>query len=776
MTNSTERQGALLRAIRDVAMATRTADEGLLADSLREGMERVGACLALDRVQLWRDEAIGGVRYFVHAREWLGGDAPAKTPLPPGLKLSRRGTPEWDRPLSGGEGVNGPLSSLSPGEQRFWAPYGVKSLAMVPLFLEGAFWGFFSLGDGRRERVFSEDEIGCAQAAGQLLAGAMDRVERAARIREADKRVRLMIREEEIARAASEAKSAFLAQMSHEIRTPINSIIGFSELALDGRLPGQARRYLDNILESSNGLLQIINDILDFSKIESGKMELERIPFDLGEVFDKCRTVIEPKALEKNLNLVFCAEPDPCKRLMGDPTRLRQAIINLLSNAVKFTNAGTVKVLAGAKNQDGKACLIHFEVHDSGIGMTPEQLDTIFTPFSQAEAGTTRKYGGTGLGLSITKNIIEMMGGRLMVESAPGVGSRFSFDLAFDAATASAGAPGVESAKERIERPIFSGEVLLCEDNRMNQEVCREHLARVGLKSELARNGLEAVEKVRGRMESGGKPFDLILMDIYMPVMDGLEAAAKIMALGSQTPIVAMTANVMAGDMENYRKAGMASCVGKPFTARELWRCLLKYFTPIAQKPRAAGRRARVDANLLPMMRFHFVRDNQRKAAEISAALDAGDEELARRLSHTLKGSAGQLGKTALQNAAAAVELAVKNGEFAAAKARLAPLENELDIVLGELTPLAGDSASGARTEAGTPVRHSPSEALELLARLEPMLRNGDPECLKLLPDLARLPGSGELTRRMEDFDFTPAAELLADLKRALEDASWKTP
>jgi len=384
------------------------------------------------------------------------------------------------------------------------------------------------------------------------------------------------------AEEANKSKTLFLAIMSHEIRTPMNSIIGFSELALDSDISQRTVGYLTKILDNSKWLLNIINDILDISKIESGKLELENIPFDMQELFSACRTMIEPIAGEKGLVLNFYTEPFVGKMLLGDPTRLRQVLINLLSNAVKFTSSGIVKIQADIKNRDEKSLTLYLEVKDSGIGMTPEQIEHVFEPFTQAESDTTRKYGGTGLGLAITKYLVEMMGGQLALESAPGIGSKFSFELTFDTMDINEDdLPGTGIMFCELNKPAFRGEVLLCEDNTINQEVICEHLDRVGLKTVVAENGKIGVELVRSRMQKGEKLFDLIFMDMHMPVMDGLSATEKILELNTGVPIVAMTANVMPHDRELYKARGMNDCVGKPFTSQELWRCLMKFFTPI---------------------------------------------------------------------------------------------------------------------------------------------------------------------------------------------------
>jgi len=386
----------------------------------------------------------------------------------------------------------------------------------------------------------------------------------------------------ESANAANSSKSIFLAKMSHEIRTPMNSILGFSELAMDSDVSQKTGDYLLKIKTNTEWLLQIINDILDISKVESGKIDLENIPFDLNELLTGCKSLIMPKTVEKGILLHFYAEPYMGKRLLGDPTRLRQVIVNLLSNAVKFTNTGMVKLHAVVKESHENSITIYFEVKDSGIGMTSEQIEKLFAPFSQAHSSTTRRYGGTGLGLSIAKSLVEMMGGDLSVTSTPGIGSMFSFELVFDAIDIS----DDDMYKKKIvfdelQRPVFQGEILLCEDNGMNQQVISEHLSRVGLTTVLADDGKTGFEMVQNRMEKGEKQFDLIFMDIHMPVMDGLEASAKILELNTGIPIVAITANIMANDLEIYKASGINDYLGKPFTSQELWLCLMKYLTPV---------------------------------------------------------------------------------------------------------------------------------------------------------------------------------------------------
>jgi len=498
----------------------------------------------------------------------------------------------------------------------------------------------------------------------------------------------------ETAKAANKSKSVFLANMSHEIRTPMNSIVGFSELALDGETSEKTKDYLSKIRTNADWLLQIINDILDISKIESGKMELEKIPFDLHELFTGCRTVVMPKAVEKGILLHFYAEPSVGKKPIGDPTRLRQVFVNLLSNAVKFTNSGMVKLVSDITFMDEKSITIHFEIKDSGIGMTAEQVKIVFEPFAQAESGTTRKYGGTGLGLPITKSIVEMMGGKLLVESTPGIGSKFSFELTFETVDVSMDELFEKKvAQNDIKKPVFDAEILLCEDNIMNQQVICEHLSRVGITTVIAENGKVGVDLVKHRMAEGLKQFDLIFMDVHMPVMDGLEASVEINKYKTGAPVIAMTANIMTDDKEVYFNNGMVDCLGKPFTSKELWKCLLKYLKPVdkEKEQEKANTKIETDEEFQRSLFRYFVKCNKNKFEEITKALEDNDIKLAHRLVHTLKGNSGQIGKNGLQSAALIVEHQLKDGVNNVTRDQMLELKEELEAVLAELTPFLED-------------------------------------------------------------------------------------
>ncbi|MCL2755093.1 MAG: ATP-binding protein, partial [Oscillospiraceae bacterium] len=526
------------------------------------------------------------------------------------------------------------------------------------------------------------------------------------------------------------------------------------------------RRYLGNIHGSAEWLLNIINDILDVSKIEAGKVELERIPFDLPEIFEHCQSAIAPKAEKKGVSLYCYAEPSIGKKLLGDPVRVRQVVINLLSNAVKFTNVGVVKLMAGIVRGDDESVTMTFEVKDSGIGMNPEQIAKIFDPFSQGDESVTRRFGGTGLGLAITKNIIELMGGTLRVESVPGVGSKFAFTLTFELVD-DASPLAAEVTINQFEKPKFKGEVLICEDNSLNQQVICDHLARVGLDTMVADNGLEGVNIIQSRLERGEKMFDLIFMDIHMPEMDGLEAASIITGLTAgakiKVPIVAITANIMSNDMEHYRESGMSDTLGKPFKAHELWKCLIKYI-PVenycgVDKPRQSAE----DAKALKKLKTIFVKNNQDTCREIFRALEGNDKKTAFRITHSLKSNAGQIGEQALQEAAAAVEAMLSESTNNINSKLLRSLEGELKSVLGKLEPLRLE-ADSVKLETITDM----GRIHEVFAALEPLLKNKSPECEDLLDSIYAIGGAKALAGYIEKFQFKPAIEELHKLKKEL--------
>ena len=566
------------------------------------------------------------------------------------------------------------------------------------------------------------------------------------------------------AEVASRAKSTFIANTSHEIRTPMNSIIGYSELALDDdQISYKTRRHLNNILDNSKWLLQIINDILDLSKVESGKLELEIDSFDIQKVFAHCQNAILPLTQEKNIKLHFYAEPSINKLLLGDSTRLTQVIMNLLSNAVKFTNVGMVKVYSTLKELSDTHCTLDFEIRDSGIGMTPEQLDKVFDTFIQADASTSRMYGGSGLGLPITKNLIELMGGNLTVESKMGQGSSFFFTLTFPTINVDIADAATEAIIGHIPKPLFEGEVLICEDSTMNQGVICEHLEKVGLKPTIASNGQIGVDIVKDRIQNNEPPFGLIFMDIHMPVMDGLEATALINQLNTGTPIVAMTANVMVNDQDLYITNGMDGTVSKPFTSQELWRCLLNYFNPIDGHVDDSEVILEEEDSFKRRMMTQFLENNTDVCDNILNSLASQDVKQAYRYVHNLKNHAGIIGRPTLQALAGKVELSIKEIDNLDMDA-FDKMQREMDIVLQDV-----ESILATAPPEPTVAHEWDVEAFFALGKaLRPLLEDGDLQYLEYAEKLSNIPDAKDLVHHMENINNIDALKALDALEEKL--------
>jgi PAS domain S-box-containing protein len=387
----------------------------------------------------------------------------------------------------------------------------------------------------------------------------------------------------EAAEAASRAKSTFLANMSHELRTPMNAIMGMTTLALRRATDAKQADQLTKVTEASQRLLGIINDILDISKIEAERLSLEQIDFTLGNVLEGLRSLISQKATEKHLKLRIDLAADLVgQTLQGDPLRLGQILLNLASNALKFTAEGgiTIRVLQAkeALDSDSDKLLLRFEVQDSGIGILPEDQKRLFTAFEQADGSTTRKYGGTGLGLAISKRLVQMMGGRIGVDSQHGTGSTFWFTAWLDNVKQRK-TPSPElsrlSAEERLKRCYAGTCILLVEDEPVNREVASGLLEDIDFKVDLAVDGSVALEMAK-RID-----YDLILMDMQMPKMNGVEATRAIRRLPERqhTPILAMTANAFEEDRRICVEAGMNDHIAKPIDLDLFFETLLKWLS-----------------------------------------------------------------------------------------------------------------------------------------------------------------------------------------------------
>jgi len=538
----------LLKSLNETSALLLANDINKPLDTIRKCMEIIGAYLEVDRINIWKSIKIEGTYQYYRDFGWENEETRQNIPLEknmstyPFMKMNQ----DWYETLQDGGVVNAVASNLPPMVYERLKPVGVKSLLFVPVYMQGEYWGYVSYDDCHDATLFTDEEVEILRSSSLMMASALARSEM----------MEQLIRAREEAILGAKAKTDFLANMSHEIRTPLNAVIGMTSVGKNATSTERKDYCFGKIEDASKHLLGVINDILDMSKIEANKFELSEVAFDFEQMLQNVVNVTSFRIEEKKQHFMVYIDDDIPGSFMGDDQRLSQIITNLLSNAVKFTpEGGSISINTKLVESEGDLYTIQFEVNDTGIGITEEQKAKLFTDFQQADTTTTRQFGGTGLGLAISRRIVEMMGGRIWIESELGMGSSFKFTVK------------LRRTSERAKRRKLgdgitpkSLHVLFIDDDNDICEYFEDIASRLGFECDIAKSGDQAL-----LMMDVNKAYDIFFVDWQMPVMDGVELAGHIREKAGARPIITMISSYELAEIEDQAKGvGVDRFLPKP--------------------------------------------------------------------------------------------------------------------------------------------------------------------------------------------------------------------